>query len=132
MAYLGDLSKELTFAPGSFERARQDALTYRISDELDSALWVAARHSFVLPQEMRVPEVKVTLKWEYDRNLGFLRNEIEGPFLMGEKMTIPDIVLTHCLRWARKAHFPEPPDPVQDYLARMEARPALQRAAALP
>lgn len=132
MAYLADLSEDLTFPPGSFERARQDALTYRISDELDSALWVAARHSFVLPPELRVPEVKVTLRWEYERNLGVLASEIDGPYLMGEQMTVPDLVLTHCLRWARKARFPDPPDRLEAYLTRMEARPALQRAAALP
>ena len=132
MAYLGDVSEDLTFPAGSFERARQDALTYRIADELDSALWVAARHSFVLPHEMRVPEVKVTLKWEYERNLGFLADEVSGTYLMGEQMTVPDIVLTHCLRWARAARFPEPPDELGAYLDRMEARPALRRAASLP
>ncbi|MEM9844027.1 MAG: glutathione S-transferase family protein [Pseudomonadota bacterium] len=132
MAYLGDSTDDLTFPAGSFERARQDALTYRISDELDSALWVAARHSFVLPKEMRVPEVKVTLRWEYERNLGFLAEELKGPYLMGEKMTVPDIVLTHCLRWARNARFPEPPASLNNFLKEMEARPALQRAAELP
>lgn len=132
MTYLGDVSDQLTFPAGSFERARQDALTYRISDELDSALWVAARHSFVLPQEMRVPEVKVTLRWEYERNLGFLAQELTGPYLMGEQLTVPDLVLVHCLRWARNARFPDPPGKLQEYLALMEARPALERAAALP
>ncbi|MEM9911456.1 MAG: glutathione S-transferase family protein [Pseudomonadota bacterium] len=132
MSYLGDVSKQLTYPAGSFERARQDSLTCRISDELDSALWVAARHSFVLPKELRVPEVKATLRWEYQRNLEFLADEISGPYLMGQSMTVPDIVLVHCLRWARNARFPEPSSKIRDYVSRMEDRPALKRAAELP
>ncbi|MEM6374874.1 MAG: glutathione S-transferase family protein [Pseudomonadota bacterium] len=131
MAYLADVTGKMSYPAGSFERARQDALTHRISDELDSALWVAARHSFVLPEELRVPEVKTTLRWEYERNLAFLENELAGPFLMGDQMTVPDIILTHCLRWARHARFPPPSGKLVDYLARMEAREPLQRAAAL-
>ncbi|MEM8732154.1 MAG: glutathione S-transferase family protein [Pseudomonadota bacterium] len=132
MTYLGDVSHQLTCPAGSLERARQDSLTQRISDEMDSVLWAAARHSFVLPKEHRVPEVKATLKWEYARNLGFLSEEFEGPYLMGDRITVPDLLLTHCLRWARTARFPEPPPPLADYLSRIEARPAVQRVALLP
>ena len=28
-----------------------------------------------------------------------------GPFLMGEMMTVPDIILAHCLTWALSEHF---------------------------
>jgi glutathione S-transferase len=30
----------------------------------------------------------------------------DGPFLMGETMTIPDILLAHCGIWAIGAKFP--------------------------
>ncbi|MEM9845208.1 MAG: glutathione S-transferase N-terminal domain-containing protein, partial [Pseudomonadota bacterium] len=33
MSYLGDVSKQLTYPAGSFERTRQESLTCRISDE---------------------------------------------------------------------------------------------------
>ena len=32
-------------------RARQDAMTFRVLDEVDSVLWAGAKHSFVLPEE---------------------------------------------------------------------------------
>lgn len=132
MTYLGDVHSGLCFKAGTHDRARQDALTHRINDEMDALLWAAARHSFVLPEEHRVPQVKAAMKWEYTRNLAGFSDALQGPFLMGQDMTIPDILLTHCLRWAEIAKFPAPDEKLTNYRARLEARPAFQKAAALP
>jgi len=132
MTWLADKHGQLTHTPGTIARARQDALTHQILDEIDAVLWTAARHSFVLPEEHRVPAVKASLMWEYARNLDRLAAALEGPFLQGDTMTIADILLTHCLMWAGKAGFPDAGEKLNDYSARMMARPAFQRAAALP
>lgn len=133
MAYLADRNGKLTFPAGTVERARQDALTHMLLDEMDSLLWSAAKHSFVLPEENRVAQVKPAMKWEYEhRSLPRIEAALKGPFLMGAEMTVPDILLTHCLGWAERAGFPEPGDALAEYRARMEAREAFQRAAALP
>jgi glutathione S-transferase len=69
MTYLADKHGALTFAAGTLNRARQDAWTNQILDDIDAVLWTAARHSFILPEEMRLPAIKDSLKWEYERNL---------------------------------------------------------------
>lgn len=132
MTYLSDKHGQFTHTPGTIARARQDALTHQILDEVDSVLWTAARHSFVLPEEHRVPAVKASLMWEYGRNLERLAAALETPFLQGETMTIADILLTHCLQWAGRAGFPDAGEKLNEYSARLVARPAFQRAAALP
>ncbi|WP_371229378.1 glutathione S-transferase family protein [Roseovarius sp. 2305UL8-3] len=132
LTYLGDRHGALSHPAGTVERAHQDALTQQILDDIESLLWAAARHSFIMPEEHRVPALKPTLKWEYQRNLARLSDQLVGPFLMGDAMTIPDILLTHCLRWAAGAKFPEPDAKLADYLNRMEGRPAFQTAVALP
>ena len=132
MTYLADRHGRMTHPAGTPPRARQDALTHQILDEVDAVLWTAARHSFVLPEEHRVPAVKESLKWEYERNVNGLEAALTGPFLQGETMTLADIVLAHCLMWAGKAGFPAPPARLAAYLDAMMARPAFQRAAALP
>ncbi|WP_135501041.1 glutathione S-transferase family protein [Roseovarius aestuariivivens] len=132
MTYLADRHAALTFPAGTPDRARQDALTHQILDDVDAVLWTAARHSFVLPEEHRVPEVKTSLKWEYTNNIRRLSEQLQDPFLMGDTMTIPDIILTHCLGWASRAGFPEPDAHLSDYAARLSSREAFQRAAALP
>jgi glutathione S-transferase len=49
---------------------------------------------------------------------------------MGEVMTVPDIILTHCGNWALTAKFPIVCHKLTDYLGRMRKRPAYQRAMA--
>jgi len=132
MTFLADKHRALTNAPGTIARARQDAFTHQILDDIDGVLWAAARHSFILPEEQRVPEVKDSLKWEYARNIARLSDALEGSFLMGEEMTVPDMLLTHCLGWAQKAGFPDAGEKLNAYAAAIMARPAFQKAAALP
>ncbi len=62
ITYLADKYAQLTYPAGTIERAQQDSFTQFILDELDSILWAAARHSFVLPKELRVSELKDTLR----------------------------------------------------------------------
>ena len=132
MTFLGDRHGQFTYPAGSIERATKDGFTLQILDDVDAVLWAAARHSFNLPEEHRVPAVKESLKWEFTRNLARLSDAMRGPFLTGDEMTIPDMLLTHCLRWAEGAKFPAPDAKLADLKARMEARPAFQKAVALP
>ncbi|ARE41432.1 Glutathione S-transferase [Rhodovulum sp. P5] len=131
LTYLADRHGQLTFPAGSIDRARQDSLTQFLLDEFDAALWMAARHTFVLPKEMRQHAIKDSLKWEFERSQHTLAHRMgAGPFLMGDRMTVPDIILTHCGDWAESAHFPIVEDRLGAYLERMRKRPAYQRALA--
>lgn len=129
--YLADAHGRFTAPAGSLARARQDALTQCLLDEFDAVLWTAARHSFILPEEQRVAGVKDSLRWEFARNqASFVKRMGDGPFLMGDEMTVPDIILTHCLIWAKSAKFEITEPALADYLQRLSQRPALQRALA--
>lgn len=131
LTYLADRHGALTHPAGTLERARQDSLTQFILDEFDAALWLAARHSFILPEEMRLSAIKNTLRWEFERSQKTLVHRMaEQGFLMGEKLTVPDIILTHCLIWALTARFPITEHRLTGYLEMMRARAAFQRAAA--
>lgn len=129
--YLADRHGRLTHTAGTLDRARQDSLTQFLLDEFDAALWMAARHSFILPQEMRMSAIKDSLKWEFERSQKVLVHRMgDGPFVMGETMTVPDIILGHCLGWALSARFPLVEHRLTDYFERIRARPAYQRAMA--
>ncbi len=130
LTFLADRHGQFTYPAGSVERARQDGYLMLVLDEIEGLLWAASRHSFILPEAMRLPALKPVLIWEYERHIERLAAALTGPFLMGEQMTVPDIVLAHCLRWASVAKFPAPAPVLADYLARMTARPAFTRAMA--
>ena len=132
ITFLADRHGGLTFPAGSVRRAQQDALLHRVIDEIDAVLWTAARHSFILPEAERVPAVKDSLKLEFTRSLDRLMEQIDGPYLMGDTMTIPDIILAHCGGWAYNAKFPLENEAFKTYTNRLRERDAFKRAAALP
>ncbi|MGC3937826.1 glutathione S-transferase family protein [Roseobacter sp. EG26] len=131
MTYLGDKHGALTASAGTVERAKQDAMTLWLIDEFDAILWSAAKHSFVLPEEHRVPAVKDTLKFEFERSAAQLSERLEGPFLMGDHLTIPDILACHCLNWAIGAKFPRTDDKLFAYGKSLRDRAAFQATSAM-
>ena len=126
--YLADSHGRFTNRAGSVERAREDGLTNFLLDEFDACLWMAARHSFVLPEEHRVPAIKPSLKWEFGRSASLLAARMKpGGFLAGTGPTIPDFVLAHCLVWARLAKFGHSEPVLDSFLQQMSTRPAFRR-----
>lgn len=129
MTYLADKHGGLTHPAGTLERARQDALTQFLLDEFDALLWMAAKHSFTLPEEHRVPAVRESLRWEFSRSLARFETFLgDRPYLTGDSPTVPDLLAGHCIGWAVVAKFPPPDGPVKAYSQRLRERPAYQRA----
>ncbi|MCZ4255875.1 glutathione S-transferase family protein [Sulfitobacter sp. G21635-S1] len=128
MTYLGDKHGKLTATAGTPARARQDAMTFWLVDEFDAILWAAAKHSFVFPEDRRVPEIKDSLKAELLRSADVLAERLEGPFLMGDQMTHADILACHCVNWSIGAKFPRLNDKLGAWAARMRDRPAFKAA----
>lgn len=131
LTYLTDKHGAFTHPAGTPDRAKQDAWTFRLLDELDSLIWTAARHSFVLPEDQRVPDVVDSLSSEFGRNMDQISSEMSSDYLAGAEPTVPDFLLAHCIGWARFAKFPDAPPELVAYLKRLRKRPAFQRAAAL-
>ena len=127
--FLADRHEKLTFKPGTIERARQDSWTHFALDELDSVLWTAARHSFVLPEEMRIEAIKPVAQFEFEKAVQTLETRLgDNQFVMGDTFTIADIVITHCINWAEWGYkWPVSSQTVSDYLTRTRARPAFQK-----
>ncbi|WP_372990607.1 glutathione S-transferase family protein [Sulfitobacter sp.] len=128
MQYLADKHGKLTAPAGTPARARQDAMTFWLIDEMDAILWAAAKHSFVFPEEQRVPEIKDSLKSEFARAAKVLSDRLEGPFLMGDEITVPDLLATHCINWSIGAGFPNVDDKLGAWAKSMRERPAFKAA----
>jgi glutathione S-transferase len=130
LQHLADAHGACTHPAGSLERLRQDGHAHFVLDEMEGALWTAAKAKFALPEARRKPEIAETCEWEYGLALKRLADRLgAGPWLMGESFTVPDLLAGHCLDWGRKA-FRETAieGPLADYHARLRARPAYGRA----
>ena len=130
LTYLADKHGKMTAPAGTIARAKQDAVTFQVLDDLESVIWIATRHSFILPEERRCADLKDSAKWEWSKNLKGLEARFKGPFVMGDEMTVTDILLTHTLIWAMGAKFPVESEVLTDYVARMRERDAYKRASA--
>lgn len=130
MTYLGDKHGKLTAPAGTIARAQQDAMTFWLIDEFDAILWAAAKHSFVFPEEQRMPEIKDSLKGEFARAADLLSERLEGPFLMGDRMTHADILAVQCINWSIGAGFPRVSDKLGQWAATMRQRDAFKAAQA--
>lgn len=127
--FLADKHHHLTFPAGTIQRAQQDSFTQFCCDEVDGALWTAAKSSFALPKDQRVPEIKSTAKFEFARAMKTLETRLgDNEFVMGDTFTIPDLLLGHCANWAAAAKFELPDGKVAEYLKRVTSRPAYIRA----
>ncbi|WP_158965452.1 glutathione S-transferase family protein [Chachezhania sediminis] len=132
MTFLADKHAAVTFPAGTVDRARQDGFTNMLLDEIDGCLWTANRMTGrFLPEEMHVPDVIPSLKYEFSRSIARLDAMIHGPFLMGDTFTIPDIILTHCVGWARAIKFDIESDKVLAHAKAMRDRPGYKAAFAL-
>lgn len=133
MQFLADKHGALTHPAGTLARARQDSFTQFICDELDGACWAMAKHSFVMPKELRQKEaVRPALIWDMQRALKSLEARVgDGPWLTGATFTVADILLGHCANWISLCGFEPPQGKTAALIARIKERPAYIRAQAL-
>lgn len=127
--YLADANGAMTHPAGSLARGLQDGVTQFACDEVDGPLWLAARHSFVLPEAERLAGVKAAARRDFAAAMETLALRLgTREFVAGDGFTVPDLILGHCAGWALAAKFALPGGPVGDYFRRLRARPALKRA----
>ncbi len=131
MTYLADKHSLMTQKAGTKARAHQDALLHKIIDEIDSVLWVASRSSLGIKDQDYAASIRRLFEIEYERNINHIVTQIKGPFIMGEELTLPDIVLAHCGGWAYVAKFPNQNEAFKKYLSHCRSRPAYQAAAGI-
>lgn len=129
--YLADRAGRFSYPAGTPDRALMDARINFVLTEMEAPLWLAARHSFILPEERRHPEIKPWLKDDFAA-AGEKFNRLLGDaeYLAGNSFTIADIVAAHTIGWAITAKF-DPSDILKGYLRRMSDRPAWGKAQAL-
>lgn len=97
--------------------------------EIDSALWTVAKHRFALPKEKRVDPIVEVAAWEYRQAAKLLAGALlHRSYLVDETFSVADILAGHTLLWARSARLEGDSSTLEEYVARLAARPALKRA----
>jgi len=96
--------------------------------ELEQPLWLKAKHSFALPEEVRVPEAKAAAPWEFARAAAVLEQSLGArEHLVGDAFSLADLFVVHTLMWAQHARF-DVPTSLSTYAMKHMARPAFMAA----
>ena len=129
--YLADKHGRFTFPAGTIARARQDSFTQFATDDVESCLWTAAKHTFAYPKELRVEDAKKAAQFDFDRAMTALSQRLgENDYVTGEGFTVPDLLLGHCLGWGKSMRWTIPEGNLSAYFERVRSRPAFKQAAA--
>lgn len=127
--YLADKHDEpkLIPAPGSKARGRHDQWLFFVLTELEQPLWNAGKHRFALPEELRLPAMEKTIAWEFDKAAKLLSQGLgDRMYMVDDRFTVVDLFIAHTLRWAVSFKFSIDYPGLEDFLQRMESRPARQ------
>lgn len=129
VTYLTDKHGKFTAPAGTVARARQDGITQFCVDEIEGALWTAAKNSFVNPEEHRCAEIRPVCEYEFDKAVASLERILgDNEFATGDSFSVADIIIGHSMGWAKNAKFEVKSPKVAAYVERVRARPALARA----
>jgi len=125
--YLADMHPEanLIAKTGTWERALHEQWSAFALSELEAWLWINARHTFIYPEEKRVPAVVPLNNAEARKALRVLEDALDdADYLVDNRFTVTDIVVAYSVNWARRVdllgEFPN----LTSYLDQLSTRPA--------
>lgn len=120
----------LIAASGTPESALHHQWLSFITCELEQPLWTLAKHKFALPKSLRQEGMLTVAAWEFDKAAAVAEAWLpDSDFLLGDTLSVADILLTHILMWATKFGLNMSPKLAQ-YRDKIASRPALSRALA--
>jgi glutathione S-transferase len=129
--YLADKfpAKKLAPAPGSPERAAYYQWMVYAMATLEPPVVQYFLHSRVLPEDKRSAVVVEENKKRFDEIARVLTRALSSKeFILGAHFTAADVLIGSILIWVKSLGLLEDHPALQAYTARIEARPAYQRA----
>jgi len=127
--YLADKHDDLTYPAGTIKRAQQDSFTHFACDDIDGILWTMAKNTFVLPENVRATDVRKSCEYDFALSMTVLEQRLgENDFVMGDRFTVPDLLIGHCAGWAQNAKFLIPEGKITNYIERIRKRQAFIRS----
>jgi glutathione S-transferase len=108
---------------GLKERAQVYRWVMFAMTELEQPLWRISRHTFVLPEDKRVPQDLALAREDFAAMAGVLERHMQGRrFIVGERVTVADCVTAYLMDWANESHLIDGFPNLRAYLDRMYAR----------
>ncbi len=123
--YLAEKYPQAGFIPETLEdRAQMYRWMFFLVTEVEQPLWRIARHTFVYPDEKRIPQDVELARQECLEMIAVLeRHMSEREFMVGDRLSAADFNAAYTLDWANTEEMLESTPRLRDYLKAMYARP---------
>ncbi|MEA5621511.1 glutathione S-transferase family protein [Nostoc sp. UHCC 0251] len=123
--YLGEKYPESNLVPTDLLlRAQLYRWLLFTATELEQPLWRIARHTFIYPEELRLPAEIPLARQDFTSMAVVLENHLlDRQFVVGEQVTVADFVLAYTLDWANEVQLLATFPTLVDYMERMYKRP---------
>ena len=119
--------KGLIAEPGSWDRVLHDQWTCFTLSELEAWLWHSARHTFIYPEDQRIPQVIAPNGMEFRKGASVINDTLsDADYLVGGTFSVTDIIAGFALNWGRRTGLTDRFDAVNRYLDRLYQRPHCQ------
>lgn len=105
------------------ERAQAYRWTLFAVTELEQPLWRIAKHTFLYPEDKRLPEDIALAKEEFVAMAEVLERHMDGrTFVIGDRISIADCVTVYVIDWGNEVGLIDGFPNLKAYLERMYAR----------
>ncbi|MBW4599731.1 MAG: glutathione S-transferase family protein [Calothrix sp. FI2-JRJ7] len=123
--YLAEKYPDRNFVPTNLqERAQLYRWLFFAATELEQPLWRISRHTFLYPEESRLPAEVSLARQDFISMAVVLENHmLSRHFVVGEHVTVADFVLAYTLDWANEIQLLTTFPTLAAYMERMYERP---------
>ncbi|MBA2780540.1 glutathione S-transferase family protein [Billgrantia kenyensis] len=123
--YLAEKYPQAGFIPSAVEeRAQMYRWIFFLMTEIEPPLWRIARHTFLYPDEKRLPQDVNQARQECREMLAVLERHMqEREYLIGDRLSVADFNAAYTLDWANEENLLDAAPRLREYLKTMYARP---------
>lgn len=123
--YLADKNPQAGFIPKAVEdRAQMYRWIFFLVTEIEQPLWRITRHTFLYPEEKRLPQDVDLARRECVEMVAVLERHMEErEFMVGDRLSVADFNAAYILDWANEEKMLHGAPRLREYLRSMYARP---------
>ncbi|WP_288130703.1 glutathione S-transferase family protein [Microbulbifer sp.] len=124
--YLAEKYPQAGFIPDSLEeRAQMYRWIFFLMTEIEQPLWRISRHTFLYPENKRLPQDVELAKQECREMVSVLERHMEDrDFIVGNRPSVADFNAAYTLDWVNTEALLDAAPRLREYLKTMYARPA--------
>jgi glutathione S-transferase len=122
--YLADKNSQAGFIPETVEdRAQMYRWIFFLVTEIEQPLWRIARHTFLYPEEKRLPQDVDLARQECVEMVAVLERHMEErEFMVADRLSVADFNAAYTLDWANEEKMLDGTPRLREYLKSMYAR----------